>query len=350
MNRTVSATLAVLSTVTLSAALSVSLPAAAQAATYYVSPSGQDANAGTLTSPWKTMRKGLTSLKAGDTLYVRGGVYIENLGGSSPIAIRQGSAVAPITVAAYPSERPVLQGLLWLSRPSYWTLDGINVTWQSGNASTQHMIRLTNGVGWTFKNAEVWGARSFAAFLVASTITGEPSGWTVAHNAIHDTYPSNQLDQDHLIYANTGLSAGTGLIERNLLYNARNGMGVKVGGADSTQGSVNVTVRYNTIYNTSQCILVGWRSSKNRIYRNILSLTWTSNSGVRGYQLTGAGNVAYENAGSYAKSLFMNDAGYQPVADGGGNCFPLDPQFDYPGLSGFHPQNPLCQNYGVYAP
>jgi hypothetical protein len=80
-------------------------------------------------------------------------------------------------VKAYGKEKPVLQGLLWLSRPSFWTIDGINVTWKDGISSRKHMIKLTNGVGWIFKNAEVWGAKSYAGILVAGTEANEPANW-----------------------------------------------------------------------------------------------------------------------------------------------------------------------------
>ncbi len=321
-----------------------SLAAAPAGATYYVGPSGSDASAGTEAAPWRTLKKALSSLSAGDTLLVRGGLYLETCNPS----IRQGSATAPITVRAYPGERPVLQGLLNLSRPSYWTLDGLNVTWKDGNPSTTHMIKLTNGVGWTFKNAEVWGAKSFAGILVAGTVSGEPANWTVSGCVIHDIIPSNNTNQDHCIYANTGVASGAGLVERCLMYNALNGQGVKLAGADNSQGTANVTVRYNTIYNTRQSTLVGWRSANNRIERNLLSVTVSPNPNIRGYQLSGVGNVARENAGWGANALLRSDAGYQQIADGGGNVV-VDPRFDSVSAGGFHPLNPAAQGYGVYA-
>src|SRR4051794_19955776 len=145
--------------------LAVALPigiagsAGAASSTYYVSPSGSDSGPGSISAPWRTVAKGLTSLRAGDTLYIRGGTYVENI--QSP-TISTGTATARIVVANYPGERPVIQGLLWLQRPSYWTLDGINVTWNSANPSTDHMVKMINGVGWTVKNSEIWGAHSYA--------------------------------------------------------------------------------------------------------------------------------------------------------------------------------------------
>jgi hypothetical protein len=320
----------------------------AQAATYYVSTTGSDSASGTLSTPWRTLRKGLTSLRAGDTLLIRGGTYEEVLGGGSSIKIYPGTSSAGITVRNYGSERPVLKGLLWLSRPSYWTIDGLNVTWKDGQPSTYHMVKVTNGVNWKFMNAEVWGAKSYADMLVCSTLTSEPSNWQISGCAIHDTYKSNNTNQDHLIYVNTGLSAGSGLIERNLLFNALNGNGVKLGGADNTQGTTNVTVRYNTIYNTSQNVLIAWKSANNNVYRNILGKTDSNYGCVRGYQLTGGNNFVYDNLGYSAKSMILNDPGYLGVKDGG-NTFPVDPLFDAIGLTGFHPLNSSAVAFGRYA-
>jgi hypothetical protein len=52
------------------------LSAAAQAATYYVSPAGSNSNSGTSWSaPWATLQKAADTVVAGDTVYVGDGVY-----------------------------------------------------------------------------------------------------------------------------------------------------------------------------------------------------------------------------------------------------------------------------------
>src|SRR4051812_12476139 len=53
----------------------VACPAVASAATYYGAPTGNDANAGSISAPWRTIRVAVSRLTAGDTLYLRGGVY-----------------------------------------------------------------------------------------------------------------------------------------------------------------------------------------------------------------------------------------------------------------------------------
>ncbi len=52
-------------------------PCTVAAATYYVDPGGNDANAGTLASPWSTVQKAADTVVAGDTVYVQAGTYDE---------------------------------------------------------------------------------------------------------------------------------------------------------------------------------------------------------------------------------------------------------------------------------
>ena len=83
------------------------LPQMSFAATYYVSPAGSDANAGTVSKPWKTLTKVVGfALKPGDVVFFRGGdyvipKYISTLG-------KNGTSTQPITFKNYPGERPVI--------------------------------------------------------------------------------------------------------------------------------------------------------------------------------------------------------------------------------------------------
>ena len=48
---------------------------AIQAADYYVSPSGNDSNAGTIDAPLLTLRQAISKATAGTTIYLREGTY-----------------------------------------------------------------------------------------------------------------------------------------------------------------------------------------------------------------------------------------------------------------------------------
>ena len=333
-------------------AMSLSGPVRATGRSYYVATNGSDSNVGSLSAPWRTVAKGLVSLHAGDTLWVRGGTYVERI--ISP-AIHAGTPTQRVMVSGYPGERAVIKGLLWIKGAMYWTFRGINVTWDPNrDRPDEHMVKMTNGVGWKYVNSEIWGAHSYADLLVASSVAGQPAQWLVARNCIHDNYGAqDHINGDQLIYVNTHDTPG-GQVNRNLLFNAPNGEGVKLGSSDPSEPGPNgVVVQYNTIYHANQSILVAWGAQNNRILRNLMVIVNLDMSpvygNVRGYQLTGANNVVYDNAGYRAHSLILNDRGYPGVVNTGGNIFPRSPGFDRVGCGGFHPSDPTAQRYGRYA-
>ena len=49
-----------------------------KAQSYYVSPSGNDANAGTFAAPWRTIQKAATTVTSG-TVFILQGVYHEKI-------------------------------------------------------------------------------------------------------------------------------------------------------------------------------------------------------------------------------------------------------------------------------
>jgi hypothetical protein len=85
-------------------------PPAATAATYYVASTGNDANPGTQVQPFRTIAKGLTVLRAGDTLYLRGGTYKEGIDSLNKVIPGGTSWSNPITIGAYPGETVTLNG------------------------------------------------------------------------------------------------------------------------------------------------------------------------------------------------------------------------------------------------
>ena len=87
------------------ASVAVTLVFMCDAATYYVATNGNDLHSGTLSSPYLTWNKGLSKLKAGDTLYIRGGTYHQTAYLSAA-----GTSSNRITVSSYPGERAVLDG------------------------------------------------------------------------------------------------------------------------------------------------------------------------------------------------------------------------------------------------
>ena len=73
---------------------------------FFVDPSrGQDSAAGSENAPWRTVNRALRQLSGGDTLYLRGGVYREQV-----YCGVWGKPEAQITIRSYPGERAILDG------------------------------------------------------------------------------------------------------------------------------------------------------------------------------------------------------------------------------------------------
>jgi hypothetical protein len=117
----------------------VLLTAQLSAQTYYVSTIGDDANAGTLESPFRTITKALSvATTAGATIYVRGGAYAH----TSTISIsRSGTSDNMYKLFAYPGERPLLdfsampiasgnRGIRLSGR--FWHIKGFDI-WKAGD-------------------------------------------------------------------------------------------------------------------------------------------------------------------------------------------------------------------------
>ena len=73
---------------------------------YYVSTTGDDANAGTEREPFRSIQKAADVMKAGDSCYIRGGRYHEAV----VINKLKGTEDKPITFTAYPGEKVILDG------------------------------------------------------------------------------------------------------------------------------------------------------------------------------------------------------------------------------------------------
>jgi hypothetical protein len=96
-------------------------------------PDGSDSNPGTLEQPFGTFAKAISEAAAGDTIYVRGGVY--NLTNTITItAVKSGSDSLMYTLKAYGREQPILDfsaqsfGSKGISlKANYWHIIGLQV-------------------------------------------------------------------------------------------------------------------------------------------------------------------------------------------------------------------------------
>ena len=114
------------------------LTSTANAATWYVSPTGNDGNTGTLAEPFRTIQKGHDVAVAGDTIYVRGGTYAP---AAQIILTRDGVDGNPIKLINYPDEFPVI--------------DGVNMTGSDSDNRSGKPLRLTTADWWVVEGFDI---------------------------------------------------------------------------------------------------------------------------------------------------------------------------------------------------
>ena len=86
--------------------LLMACPWMAVANDYYVAPSGNDTNPGSLSQPFRTAQQAASVLQPGDTAWLRAGTYRETV-----VPAHSGAQGAPITFRSYPGEFAVISGL-----------------------------------------------------------------------------------------------------------------------------------------------------------------------------------------------------------------------------------------------
>ncbi len=163
--------------------------ATAHAADRYVSTSGNDANAGTLAAPLRTITQAAAVAQPGDTIHVRGGVYTGRVKIYS-----KGTASARITFRPYNSEKVTLDGagvpsdkaVVSLNEAEYVDFNGFEVR----NAPYIGIL------GWYAKNIrilnnDVHGTVRGGIWVGADTM-GYSSDITVSGNSVHNTVLENQ--------------------------------------------------------------------------------------------------------------------------------------------------------------
>ena len=100
---------------------------------FYVSATGNDANSGSQTAPWRTVQHAAETVRAGSTVNIRGGVYEELVS----VKASGNATDGYITFRSYPGETAVLdaehftpsgrQGVLTLHNQSYVRIEGLEI-------------------------------------------------------------------------------------------------------------------------------------------------------------------------------------------------------------------------------
>ena len=212
-----------------------------------MSPAGSDRNPGTKAAPWQTIGKALASLSAGQTALVRGGAYRENL-----VASRRGTATAPITVKAYPGERPVLRPasggvpLEIASGAAYLRFQGLVIEGATGSSTTNvYASGSANHI--ELSDCEIRNSQRQGFFSERTTRAIQ-----ILRCYIHDNGGHGPDNLDHNVY----VEGRDHVIARNVITGARNGWGIQL-----YPSSGNVLLSSNTIVGSRHGIVVGGQGS-----------------------------------------------------------------------------------------
>lgn len=219
----------------------------AHAATYYVQSTGDDSNPGTVSQPFQSIARGVSSLNAGDTLYIRSGTYTTQI----DVSAKTGTPGNYITIAGYPGEtvtirpggNPFSNGSLYKFNNDYFIIenlvfDGVNAGngsyWSVGNGAHDIIIRGNEIKNW--KGNGLFVSYSPSTNNICNNVS-------VINNRIHDQISvTGELGTRwYGIYFHS--CSGTNLIEGNEIYNNPGG------GINAYPGPItNLTIRGNWIY------------------------------------------------------------------------------------------------------
>lgn len=288
--------------------------------TFYASLSGNDANPGTIGSPFRTLNGAGPHLFPGAQLLMRGGTYNESvLNSQSHTVIPGGTSWGnKVRIAAYPGEtvwlRPTTGGIsavIWLvtDTSKYIEFDGINL---DASGLTDIAGLVTGGIDPAtqmahhirIKNAEIIRATTSSGCLSGGC--PETDGILFGAHEVENTIGHNEA-LNVKIHGGNGafgygiyLSGPNNLVDVFDIYDTSSaGIQIYNGGGDSADNNIVRNGRVHDLTTSGQGR--GWgilvSGNNNQIYNNLIDhLTIpgpSNNAGI--YVYTGSGNQIYDN-------------------------------------------------------
>ena len=270
------------------------VPTGLYASVYYVTTNGADSNVGSEISPFRTIKKGVTVLSPGDTLYVKEGTYSETiLSWKTPIP-NGTSWEKPITVAAFPGHTvnitpPSETAFFWIKdgMAKYLIVDGFRI---DGQNKALHGFKFHQGVTHVrVQNSEIKNSKSQGILVAGCSTCYEPHSLDTYMEFINlDVHHNGSSFYDHGFYIATGVN----LVENcHVHHNASFGVHwfsayYPPGGNHSESASYNIS-RFNTIHDNGQ---KPWLDPTNpdKVGSGIAGLLVGSGEGNEAY-----GNISY---------------------------------------------------------
>jgi Secretion system C-terminal sorting domain/Right handed beta helix region len=253
---------------------------------YYVSPSGNNTNAGTISSPWLSVQHGLNQLAAGDTLNVLAGTYNEKITISTHGTYLRNYQSGAVILDAL--NLPSLEPIISIINKSNVTVDGLElknnikndaqgilISGSSTNITIQncviHDIHFSSDI-----NAPVNANTNAQGIIVYGTNAAIPiSNLNIRNNTLRDC----RLGYSEGIAVNGNVDGFE--VSGNTVYNLTN-IGLDAIGHEGTCASAAVDQARNGIF-------------KNNIVHHCISAYATSG----GIYIDGAKLITIENNTSY---------------------------------------------------
>jgi hypothetical protein len=140
------------------------------AAEYYVATNGDDSGAGTIVDPFRTIQKAASIMVAGDTCYIRQGVYRETV-----TPANSGAEGAPITFTAYNAESVTISGADLVTG---WTIHEGSIykaamNWDLGEGFNQVFVggEMVNRARWPNTTTDLLSPTTASGSADSETIT-----------------------------------------------------------------------------------------------------------------------------------------------------------------------------------
>jgi len=347
--------------------------------TYYVATGGSDSSPGTISQPFRTIKKGVSVLKAGDTVYIRSGTYYENLDGNRDVIPSGTSWANPVTIAAYPGET------VTMALPSPQATGVLNIANSPLNPNLQYIIfaglifDATNvidaqsgvGIGFGSPPAHHIRLQNFEVKNTGNAAGGTGGQGVIVAGSFNEFINCNVHDNGLGTGGQGGpwLSGGYGfyiggtdhLVERCKIHD-NGGYGIHVYNS-GPGGSQRQTIRYNEIYHNHQAVgisrstaaIIVASGSDHKVYNNIVRNDY---AGIQVYGSCSTcliyNNTVYANANwgiqldpGSANNIIRNNIIYQNpggnISDWSGsniisNNLMTDPRFANPAAADFHLQ------------
>jgi methionine-rich copper-binding protein CopC len=239
--------------------------------TYWVSPSGNDSNSGSSTSPYATLQHAMMSLQPGDTLDVKSGSYTGFIVGwdtqpassGDPYGTINGTAGNPITIQADPSaaagsvvinnkDNKTQFGIDLEPGCNYVTISGITVDGSSGNIAGYP--NHGGGIKVCGNNSVVQNCTVTNIGYGFGIITDQANNVLLKGNTISNIHGQGNANYGHGIYiADNTVGA---VLDGNIIHNC-DYIGIHVNGDLGDSGGPpglvqNATIKNNVIYDNGQ--------------------------------------------------------------------------------------------------